>query len=95
MSLVSKTGHVKEYPTMPCLSSQVYSVKDSVFDFDFVILQSPVQNCVVRLMKTCPIDKNVAWAISSVSVVDNWEFHTLCLPLSLLSMLLCLFFFMP
>ena len=69
---------------MPYLSSQVYSVKDAVFDFDFVILRSPVQNCVVRLMKTCPIDKNVALAISSVSVVENWEFHTLCLPVSLL-----------
>ena len=60
------------------------SDKDSIFDFGFVVLQSQVQNCVGRMLKTCPIDKNVALAISSVSVVENWEFHTLCLRVSLL-----------
>ena len=44
-------GHSKEYPKM-----QDYLVNDTTYNFDWVLMGIPVQNCIVGMLLTCPIE---------------------------------------
>ena len=52
-------GHVNEYPTMHYFRKN--SVNGSIYDFDWVFLESPVKNCIDEMLFRCPIES--LWAL--------------------------------
>ena len=55
-----RIGHVNESITLCIiLESQTHSVNDSIYNFDRVFLEIPVENCMVGMLLTYTIDPNL------------------------------------
>ena len=52
--------------------SQIHSVNDSVYDFHWVCLEIPVENCIVGMLLTCPFVDILIWvALQSCTVGES------------------------
>ena len=59
-------GHVNEYPTMHYFENQRHThSNNSIYDFDWVFLEIPVKNFIMRILLTCPIKMNLYQSFDS------------------------------
>ena len=56
-SMDKSIGHIYDYPTMHYFGNPRHSVYDGIYDFDWVFLEVPVKNCIVRMLLRCSIHR--------------------------------------